>query len=115
MSRLDGSTKLLSSICKTNPQARFSGLKDAVRAAFPGLGEEDQRQLEKANSLPALSNLFASVLEGTRRVRFYVGTLFRKKDDGDKKDDDDDKVPILSMSCRHSGTAGPISRLVKPI
>jgi hypothetical protein len=75
-------------------QARLSTLKDAVRSALPGLAPEDQRRLEGAANPQALAKLFSSVLDGNRRVRFRVRTLFRKTDDDDKKDDDDDgEVP----------------------
>jgi len=69
---------------------RFSSLKEAVRSAFPGLGPEEQRRLERANTPQALANLLSSVLDGSRRVRFRVRTLFRKADDDDMTDDDDD-------------------------
>jgi hypothetical protein len=74
-------------------QARFSALREAVRSALPGLAPEDQRRLEGATSPQALVNLLAAVLDGSRRVRFHVRTLFRKADDDDKTDDDDDAVP----------------------
>ena len=74
---------------------RFSSLKETVRAALPGLGEEDRRRLEKAGSVQELANLITSVLNGSRRVRFRVRTLFRMADDDDddQSDDDDDEVP----------------------
>jgi len=73
---------------------RFSSLKDAVQSALPGLGPDDQRRLQSATSAQALAHLLGSVLDGSRRVRFHVRTLFRKADD-DKPDgdDDDDHVP----------------------
>jgi len=75
--------------------ARFSSLKDAVRTAFPGVGAETRKRLDGATNLRELSNLFGSVLDGTRQVHFRVRTLFRKADDDDdaKGDDDDDDAP----------------------
>lgn len=75
-------------------RARFSTLKDAVRSAFPGLPPDDQRRLDSADSTQVLANMVASVLDGSRRVRFRVRILFRKADDDDDKTaDDDDEVP----------------------
>jgi len=74
-------------------QARFLSLRDAVRSAFPGLLPEDQHRLESATTLQGLANLLAAVMDGSRRVRFRVRTVFRKADDDGKTDNDDDKVP----------------------
>ncbi|HEY7086839.1 MAG TPA: carboxypeptidase-like regulatory domain-containing protein, partial [Tepidisphaeraceae bacterium] len=78
---------------KDNSPARLLSMKEAVRAAFPGLSVEDQGRLEKAAGIRELANLFASVLDGSRRVHFRVRTLFRKADDDKTDDDDDDEVP----------------------
>ena len=81
--------------------AKFTRLKDAVRAAFPGIAPEDEHRLESATGPRELASLLASVLEGNRQVRFRVRTLFRKTDDDDKPDsdgkqeDDDDEVPAF--------------------
>lgn len=77
--------------------ARLGSLKDAVRAALPGLGAEEQRRLEKAVTLPEMSNLLASVLGGDRRVHFRVRTVFRNADDDDPADDDDDVPDFLDV------------------
>ena len=74
--------------------AQFSVLRDSVRSALPGLPEEDRRKLERASNPRVLANLLASVLDGSRRVRFRIRTLFRHADDDDKEDQaDDDDVP----------------------
>jgi hypothetical protein len=71
-------------------EARFAALKAAVRAAFPGLPEEDQKRLENAASQSALAKLLGSVLDGSRHIHLRVRALFKKEGDDDKKSDDDD-------------------------
>ncbi len=75
----------------------FGAFKDAIRSAFPGLAEEDRRRLENAPNQTALIRLVTSVLEGVRRIRFRVRTVFRKDDDDDKKPDDDDAPETQSL------------------
>ncbi|HLK65369.1 MAG TPA: carboxypeptidase-like regulatory domain-containing protein [Bryobacteraceae bacterium] len=78
-------------LAKRTPAA-FAALKEAVHTAFPQLGEDQQRRLANSASPKALVQLLSSVLEGTRRIRFRVRTIFRQDDDDkkDKKSDDDD-------------------------
>ncbi len=79
---------------KDRSPAHFSALKQAVRSALPGLPEEEQQRLETAGSTQALSKLLSSILDGSRRVRFHVRTLFRNADDDDDHaDDGDEKAP----------------------
>jgi len=86
---VDSVNKALEQYQRDGSPARVSALKDAVRTAFAGLGEENRRRLEAASDLRALADLFGSVLDGTRQIHFRVRTLFRKADDDDADDDYD--------------------------
>jgi len=74
-----------------NSPAALQALKKRFREAFADLPRPLAQRLDAARTHEALLQVFDSVLDGGRAVRFRVQTVFaRGGDDDDSNDDDDD-------------------------
>ena len=62
-------------------------LRTAYLKAFPDLGPEERERLQAAQTAFDVSSVFYSTLNGGMKVRFKVGTLFKREEA------DDDDVP----------------------